>query len=426
MPASVPRVASLAAMLILGCAMAVPASSGAEAKRPGTARVAAVGTTTMKLRWKDRSRGERAFRIKAAPVGAASPVRAKRVRRNRESGRLAGLAPGVLYEVEIRVCGKRGKGCRGPHARLPRQATLLAPFNGPHPIPDCATFPAGDSFNRDISADPVAANSDAIVDRINSEGGDSLHPDFGSNPRYGIPFVVVPALQPAVPVGFTAYGDESDPGPYPIPPGAPIEGGSKADGDRHIVILQQPDGPGEGCRLYETYRSFESGGRRGGWKVDSGAIFDLRSPLAGQRPAGWTSADAAGLPIYPGLVTYEEASSGVIDHAIRITFVRTRREYISPATHFASSSCGADLPAMGMRLRLRASYDISGLAGRARTIAIALQRYGAIVADNGSNWFISGSTDRRWDDDELNRLKEIPGSAFEVVDVPGAASVTDC
>ncbi len=272
-------------------------------------------------------------------------------------------------------------------------------------------FPSADDFNTPVAGLPTAARSDQIVAGL---GGD-LHPDFGSNPRYGIPYVVVPPFQPEAKIRFTAYGDESDPGPYRIPPGAPVEGGGNADGDRHVLVVERPGSDGEGCTLYELYRSFEKGGPRNLWTGDSGSVFDLGSQLLGQRPDGWTSADAAGLPIFPGLVTKEEVDTGVIDHAIRITFEETRRAYIRPATHYASDSCEADLPAMGERFRLEAGYDLDGMTGDARVIATALKQYGAIVADNGSNWFISGSTDRRWDDDDLNQLKEIPGSAFEVV-----------
>jgi hypothetical protein len=193
-----------------------------------------------------------------------------------------------------------------------------------------------------------------------------------------------------------------------------VEGATSGDGDRHALVVRRPRREGGPCRLYEIYRSFYEGGRGNRWSGDSGAVFDLGSPLP-QRPAGWTSADAAGLPIFPGLVTYEEVRSGEIDHAIRITFERTRRAYIAPATHLASDSCNPDRPPMGLRLRLAAGHDISAITGDARVIAEALKRYGAIVADNGSNWFISGSTDRRWKDGNLDRLKSIPGSEFEVV-----------
>jgi hypothetical protein len=273
--------------------------------------------------------------------------------------------------------------------------------------------PADNPWRKDISHAPLNRHSAAWVRSVGRHV--NLHPDFGSNPSYGIPYVVVPGDQPGVPVRFGPYGDESDPGPYPVPPGAPIEGGRRSDGDRHLLVVRRPQAPGGACGLFELYRAREGGGARNAWRADSGAIFDLGTPLAGQRPDGWTSADAAGLPIYPGLVTYEEAASGEIDHAIRVTFEQTRRGYVSPATHYASDSCNAFRPPMGMRLRLAPGYDISGLTGTARVIAVAMKTYGLIVADNGSNWYISGSTDRRWNDENLNQLKEIPGSAFQVI-----------
>jgi hypothetical protein len=218
-----------------------------------------------------------------------------------------------------------------------------------------------------------------------------------------------------------AYGDESDAGfrgqaGYPIPDAARdqpnyIEGGvpgGGSNGDRHLLIVDR-----ERWILYELFATRWDAGRSR-WEADSGAIFDLSAN--DRRPDGWTSADAAGLPIYPGLVTYEEASSGVIDHAIRVTFEQTRRGYVSPATHYASDSCNRYRPSMGMRLRLAPSYDISGMTGTARVIAVAMKTYGLIVADNGSNWYISGSTDRRWNDENLNQLKEIPGAAFQMID----------
>lgn len=393
-------------------ALLLPASAPAAKLRPvGDLRVADVTVDSLTLRWNDRSKGERLLQVQSRALGERRWA-GKRVKRNRESTTVGKLTAGTVMEARVRAC--RGKRC-SPWGRSIRGATLLAPFNGPHSDTQCAAVPEADEFNRDVSGAPLDPRSDQIVAQINADGGDSLHPDFGSNPAYGIPYVVVPAAQPLVPIRFTAYGDESDPGPYPIPPGAPVEGGDEADGDRHVVVVRRPSEPGGACRLHELYRAFERGGARGGWEADSGAVFDLGSPLAGQRPDGWTSADAAGLPIYPGLVTYEEVQSGEIDHAIRMTFEETRKGYISPATHYASSSCDPDRPAMGMRLRLRAGYDLSGFSGDARVIASALKRYGVINADNGSNWFVSGSTDRRWNDGNLNQLKDIPGSAFEVV-----------
>ena len=393
-------------------ALAAAAPAAAATLRPvGGLRVAGAGTGSVTLGWKDRSQGESRFQIQTREAGGGAWA-SKRVRGNRGRARVKRLRSGVAYESRVRAC--KAKRC-GRWGRRVRATTLLAPFNGPHPSPDCATFPASDELNRDISGAPLDPRSRQIVAQIDADGGAMLHPDFGSNPAYGFPFVVVPASQPLAPIGFTVYGSESDPGPYPIPPGAPVEGGRGSDGDRHVLVVRRPPVPGGACILYELYRAFERGGVRNRWDADSGAVFDLSSPLAGQRPDGWTSADAAGLPIYPGLVTYEEVRSGEVDHAIRVTFEQTRKGYLSPATHYASSSCEPDRPPMGLRLRLRAGYDISGFAGDARVIATALQRYGMIAADNGSNWFISGSTDPRWDDSDLDQLKAIPGSAFEVV-----------
>jgi hypothetical protein len=269
-------------------------------------------------------------------------------------------------------------------------------------VGDCPVFPADNPWNQYVGDLPLRAGSADTIAAINSSGGTRLHPDFGENPDYGIPYVVVPADQPLVPVTYDGAGDESDPGPFPIPLDAPVEGGS----DRHVLVVR--DGT---CDLFELFAAQRSGG---GWTAYSGARFDLSSNAL--RPLGWTSADAAGLPILPGLVRYEEVASGRIRHAIRVTFSRTQRGYVLPATHFASSRTDPALPPMGLRLRLRADYDLSGLTGQARVIAVAMQEYGLIVADNGSNWFFQGAPSAGWDDDELNQLKAVPGSAFEVVD----------
>jgi hypothetical protein len=400
-PALIALVGSIA--LVAGFAT-VPAAAKPRAAK---LEVEKVGTSSIDLRW---SGGAAAKRWALRHRGAGDWTM-RRIRGSRRA-RLTGLDRGSVHEVQVAPC-RRGR-CR-PWSNTARTATLLAPINGPHPDPRCATFPPGDELNRDVSGAATAGDSDQIIARIGADGGDFIHPDFGSNPHYGIPYVVVPAGQPTVPIRFQAYGDESDPGPYPVPPGAPIEGGSRSDGDRHVLVVRRPQSPGGPCTLFELYRARELGGTRGSWSVDSGAIFDLGSPLGGQRPAGWTSADAAGLPIYPGLVTYEEVASGEIDHAIRVTFEQTRRGYLAPATHYASDSCHRYRPPMGLRLRLGADYDIAAMTGAARVIAVAMKRYGLIVADNGSNWFISGSTDRRWSDANLNQLKSIPGDAFEVV-----------
>ncbi len=270
------------------------------------------------------------------------------------------------------------------------------------PLGNCPVFPADNAWNARIDAAPVHPDSDEILAFIDAHGGDHLHPDFGGDGAYGIPYVTVPGTQPDTSITFTAYGDESDPGPYPIPLGAPIEGGS----DRHVIAVDRDD-----CRLYELYRAFPTGG---GWNADSGATWDLRSNAL--RPAGWTSADAAGLPIFPGLVRVDEVAAGEIDHALRVTFAVTRRAYINPARHWASSVGNPAAPPMGLRLRLRSDFDRSGFTGQARIVLDALAEYGMLVADNGSNWFVTGAADPRWDDDDLGQLKSVPGSAFEVVD----------
>jgi hypothetical protein len=209
-----------------------------------------------------------------------------------------------------------------------------------------------------------------------------------------------------VPITFTDYGDESDPGPYPVPPDAPIEGGPSGTGDRHVIVIDR-----DNWKLYELFSAFPSGA---GWRAASGAVFDLNSNAV--RPAGWTSADAAGLPVFPGLVRYDEVfGRREIPHALRFTAARTRRGYVHPARHFASSNTDPNLPPMGMRVRLKASYDISGFSPAMQVVLRALKKHGMILADNGSNWYLSGAPDPRWNDDELRTLKTLRGSDFEVV-----------
>jgi hypothetical protein len=274
--------------------------------------------------------------------------------------------------------------------------------------PTAPSVPNQAAWNQDISRAPVAANSAATIAYVDSHGGDHLHPDFGSPRPYGFPYAVVGAGQRSLPIHYTAYGDESDPGPFPIPSGAPVEGGRRSDGDRHVLAVDRSS-----CMLYELYRGFARRGGRPHWNAGSGVSWDLRSTAL--RPDSWTSADAAGLPIFPGLARYDEAASGQIDHAIRVTFDSTRDAWVHPASHCAGDTASPNAPAMGTRLRLKAGYGLGGLSGTARVIAEALKRYGMIVADNGSNWFLSGTSDRRWDDADLNQLKRIPGSAFQVV-----------
>ena len=296
--------------------------------------------------------------------------------------------------------------CGAPPTTIVSAATPTAlfiplvgkPAAGPT-LAGCPMFPPDNPWNRDVSADAVDPNSAAYISTILADNS-FLHPDFGGGGVYGIPYTTVEQNQPLVPVSFD-YADESDAGPYPIPPNAPIEQG----GDRHVLVVQKGS-----CKLYELYAAERAGA---GWQAGSGAIFDLNSNAL--RPDGWTSADAAGLPILAGLARYDEVAAGEIRHALRFTVERSQRAYIHPATHYASSLTDTSLPPMGLRLRLKASFDTSRYTGQSRVILEALKRYGMIVADNGSSWFISGASDPRWDDDDLEQIKRVPGSAFEVV-----------
>jgi hypothetical protein len=273
------------------------------------------------------------------------------------------------------------------------------------------------AWNQDVSQAPRDPRSAAYISYIDSNGGTFLHPDFGSPRPYGFPFALVGPGQPKLPVHYTAYGSESDPGPFPIPGGARVEGGQGSDGDRHVLAVDRAS-----CTLYELYRAFFVPQPQPHWNADSGVAWDLGSSAL--RPDGWTSADAAGLPIFPGLVRYEEAAAGQVDHAIRVTFESTRDAWVHPASHCAGDSASASAPPMGLRLRLKAGYGLGGFSGPAKAIATAMKRYGLIVADNGSNWYFGGSSDRRWDDESLNQLKRIPGAAFEVV--KSAAAIHAC
>ena len=280
-------------------------------------------------------------------------------------------------------------------------------------VAGCSVFPSDSIWNSRVDELPIDPSSNAYISTIGS--GTGLHPDFGSGEwppssgaPIGIPFTTVSASQPPVPVTFL-YASESDPGPYPIPPNAPIEGGPASTGDRHVLVLET-----DTCTLYELFNAYpQSGGAS--WTADSGAVFDLDSYAL--RPDGWTSADAAGLPILPGLVRYDEVEAGAIHHALRFTAPQTRRAYVWPARHYASSLTGAQYPPMGQRFRLRASFDLSGYSPRPRVILQALKDYGMMLADNGSAWFISGVPDERWDNDELRELKNVTGADFEAVDV---------
>lgn len=284
----------------------------------------------------------------------------------------------------------------GPNAPVPGGS-----LNGRRP------FPADNAWNTDITNASVDPQSSTL---IASCGLRNLHPDFGTTYNgapNGIPYVLVHAGQPKVPVTFD-YADESDPGPYPIPPDAPIEGGSSSSGDRHVLVVDV-----DAWKLYELFDAQPINGGAS-WHAGSGAVFDLSSDAL--RPAGWTSADAAGLPILPGLVRYDEAATAHdIQHALRFTCPTTRRAYVSPARHYASNDTSSALPPMGMRVRLKASFDTTGFSPTVRAILRAMMHHGMFVADNGSGWFVSGAPDPRWDDSDLATLSRVPSTAFEVV-----------
>jgi hypothetical protein len=296
----------------------------------------------------------------------------------------------------------------------------------PPRIGGCDVFPAftGDArarsssgqsaWNQDVSKAPLDPSSREHINTITELGGNQVvHPDFGGNGAYGIPYTTVPRDQRRVRVKVTTYPDQSDFGLAPMPPNAPVEFGS----DRHALVLQRGR-----CDLFELFAAHYTGGPGHRWNAGSTARFDLGS--SGLRPDGWTSADAAGLPILAGLVRYGEVQRGQVRHAIRVTFAETRRAFIHPATHYASSLCNPDLPPMGLRLRLRHSYFRDNLrrfprGSQSRVIFRALFHYGVVNADNGgtgANWFITGARSRGWDDADLNRLKTVPGTAFVVVD----------
>lgn len=279
-----------------------------------------------------------------------------------------------------------------PAARPAQQSSELG---------SCTVFPPDNPWNTDISNYPLDPNSNNYI--ANMSPGTNLHPDFGSNLSYGIPYVVVSGTQEKVEIDFTDYGDESDPGPYPFPANAPVEGAGAA-GDQHVIAVDK-----DNCKLYETFNSVYIGP---GWTASSGAVFDLRSDAL--RPDYWTSADAAGLPIFAGLVRYSEVQAGAINHALRVTFNHVQKGFIHPATHEVGSS-NVNYPPMGLRLRLKASFNISSFNPTAQVILTAFKKYGLFVADIGSDWYFTGAPDARWDDNALDQLKTVPGSAFEVV-----------
>ncbi len=292
------------------------------------------------------------------------------------------------------------------------QARLVAGAARGRPLPGaprCPVFPAASPWNQRVDRLPVARDSARMIASIGLDR--PVHPDFGSGlyagEPIGIPYAIVSSRTRRVPVSFD-YASESDGHLYPLPRGVPIEGGYRSSGDRHVIVVNR-----DTCLDYELYAAYPlSGGTP--WHAGSGAIFNLRSDRL--RPAGWTSADAAGLPILPGLARYDEVAHGAINHALRFTAPETRMAYVYPARHYASSSRNPALPPMGLRVRLAAGVDISHLPYQARIVAQALKRYGLILADNGSPWYISGAPDPRWNNDQLHLLDALSGRDFEVVD----------
>ncbi len=299
----------------------------------------------------------------------------------------------------------------------PKPASAPAPTEQDKLLAKLTVFPKDDLWNKDISKDPVDPQSAALIASIGA--AKSLHPDWGT--KYGIPFQFIDAKTPKITPKFD-YPDESDKGPYPIPANVLIEGvalnGPDYEGDRHILCLDA-----SAQKLYELYHCFNKSGVGGGWTCGSGAIFDLSKTSYGQRPKGWTSADAAGLPIFPGLVRYDEVCiKKEITHAVRFTVVKSRRAYVAPATHFAAKPNDPSLPPLGLRVRLKASFDISTFPPDAQVVLKALKTYGMILADNGSDWFITGAPDPRWNDDNINTLKKVKGSDLEVVKMGAVTS----
>jgi len=329
----------------------------------------------------------------------------------------AGITVGCNQPAGDRYCPDRNV-TRAEMATFLTRALHLTPLVPPV---RCSIFPADNIWNARVDSLPVAARSADYVNTIGASA--TLLPDFGSGEwppgsgsPIGIPVAEAPPGQPLATITWTAYGNESDPGPYPIPDGAVVEGGAGSDGDRHVLAVDKTR-----CVLAELYRAFPTGPMA--WNADSGAVYDLTSNDL--RPDGWTSADAAGLPIYPGLARFDEVAAGRITHALRFTAPVTSRSHVWPARHDAGSTSSPAAPPMGQRFRLRAGGDISGFSAPARVILTGLREYGMMLADNGSAWVISGAPDARWDNDVLRELRTVPGSWFEAVDVNGLMVTAD-
>ncbi len=385
-------------------------TDGAPPPPPSGLAASASGTDEIFLSWPAQGSGIASIRVERSGAGvgwlevAALPPGAT-------THLDGGLAEATTYRYRLRRCNDYG--CSDPSGEASATTDAPAP-----PIGDLGPgaslggwrpFPADNPWNTDISGLPVDPNSATLISAC---GDRNLHPDFGTvwaGAPIGIPYTVVEGSQTRVPVSFY-YASESDPGPYPIPPDAPIEGGPGGTGDRHVIVIDR-----DSRTLYEVFDATPVDGGAS-WTGGSGAVFDMTSNAL--RPAGWTSADAAGLPIFPGLVRYDEAvEQAAIEHALRFTCPVTRRAYVAPARHWASSNTDPNLPPMGMRVRLQASFDITPFPAEVQVILRALKTYGMFLADNGSGWYISGAPDPRWDDSRLGTLKSIPSSAFEVVEM---------
>ncbi len=302
----------------------------------------------------------------------------------------------VLQAFVVAACGSLAP---PPGPWQPADGGPVVSATGAPLIAGCPLFPPDNDWNRDVSSDPVDPHSADYLARMNAASR-FLQADFGSDPTYGIPYVLVSAGQPRVPMSFL-YATQSEPGPYPLPLEIPVQSGA----DRHAIAIDR-----DACLLYETYDTQRAGA---GFHCGSGAVFDLRSNTL--RPDGWTSAAASGLPIFPGLARYEEVQSGELHHALAFTASLTAAAFIHPATHRTGNSNDPYAPPMGMRVRLKASYDVSRITGAARVLLLALRKHGMLLTDIGTDWYFSGSTDARWDDHDLDQLKTVPASAFEVV-----------
>jgi hypothetical protein len=315
------------------------------------------------------------------------------------------LIAGLSATALVAGCAAAPPSAPAPLPRASAQALVAGALGANADLAGLQILPKNNPWNTKINKSKIDKNSKKLIKGISGK----LHPDFGADWNggpFGIPYVVVSGSQAKVPVSF-GYRDESDSGPYPVPSDAPIEGGASSDGDRHVLVLDR-----DNMMLYEMGNAYPQNGGAS-WTAGAGAVFNLKSNAL--RKKYWTSADAAGLPILPGLVRYDEVASGKITHAIRFTVAKTRRAFVSPARHYASSNRSSSLPPMGMRVRLKKSFNITKYPKQARVILQAMKDYGLILADNGSNWYFSGAPDSRWNDGQLNSLKKVPGSAFEVV-----------